>query len=167
MRADTIDAPIAYFPGFLDDGDALTFQHALRHDITWRPAEGYSVGMDHGEQFPSSAVISLLRSRLQHQTGQNLEACRPVRLHTGADAMDYQTDDSNSDNDRPTLMVFLGEPRPITLRTRGGINETEVMLDHGALLVLQAGAERSHEYAFWEADALEESIVLIFKGIKA
>lgn len=173
MKTDTLRAPLAYFPDFVDSQEASVMLRQLLHGKTWVGSADsnyrYSWQWD-GVSRPGDEPVITLRRMILEGTGHLLNWCRLIHLRSGADTLDFGPSlygDVIPNPEKPILLVTLGASRDLTVRRAGSALQERMTLDHGAILVKQAGTALDHEYAMAAMTEPSETVILLFGTVKS
>lgn len=185
------NAPVAYFPDFLNSVEAGAAFMLLREGLAWERRDtaprseywtntfgrdytyGNGVGRRTYEAKPSHPLIDGVRNKIEAETGQFLEGCFLNLYLDGTDSLGFHADDDPAiDHTRPILVVTLGEGREIAFKSQEKGSHPETMfLDPGSLLVMQAGMQHTHYHAIPRvrhgADTVGPRISMTFRGLVA
>ncbi len=160
---------VLYIPRFL--GAANGIEAALVTELDWReesiPMFGRRVKVPRMCAWCGDDGVVYRYSRTVHRAGgwpEHVESLRDdlrarlgVRFNfvlanwyrTGADAMGWHADDEPELGDRPCIAsLSFGAARRFTMRARDGIaRRTELLLEHGSLLLMWGRSQRHWQHA--------------------
>lgn len=157
-----MNAPIKYWPGFVED-PAFVFG-VLWNDLEWVHRDqtprieyycnvagtpytyGRGAGQRTYEAQPWHPVITAIREGAEKIAGCRFEVCFLNGYRDGSDQLGWHADDSpEMDDERPIAIVSLGARREIYFRPQDDKLAVEKLwLDSGSLCLMLPGMQNTH-----------------------
>ena len=171
-RLSVEDGIFEYWPGFLDALEASSCLEQLQEEIEWHTPRVFVYGRwidsprqsawygDSGAVYRYSGTVNQpspwlpelesLRQRLDQFCASRFNSVLANRYRSGTDSMGWHSDDEKELGPDPVIAsVSLGGARRFLLqhRRRKDLPIHEIGLEHGSLLVMRAGSQRTWRHS--------------------
>lgn len=134
-----------------DPGAAYRYSGVTRHPLPW------------------PAVLSPLRTRLEHAVGVRFNSVLVNQYRDGRDSLGWHSDDERDLGDEPVIAsISVGAPRRFLLRhrSRSDVETVEYLLGHGSLLVMGGAMQKYWRHRVPKSAACKEPRVnLTFRRV--
>jgi alkylated DNA repair dioxygenase AlkB len=128
----------------------------------------YTYSATRFEPRPWTPALAALRERLNAALGTQFNSVLANRYRDGRDSMGWHADDEPELGAQPVIAsLSLGAPRRFLLRSRDRRQRAELLLTHGALLVMQGQTQVRTQHSLPKSPGtLGERINLTFRCIR-